>query len=66
MTEKTKMWKALNSANRDWMFAWSMARASYEFSRSHGLTRRDSFAGAWELFWEKLLEKSQIDDDSTN
>lgn len=29
-----------------------MARASYAYSRAHGLTRREAFAGAWELFWE--------------
>lgn len=29
-----------------------MARASYAYSRAHGLTRSEAFAGAWELFWE--------------
>ena len=59
---KDKPWKhtmrALNASKnskRDgWTYAWFMARASYEYSRSRGLTRRESFAGAWELFWEKL------------
>ena len=37
-----------------WTYAWFMARASYEYSRARGLTRREAFGGAWELFWEKL------------
>lgn len=32
-----------------------MAMASYEYSHTHGLTRREALAGALELFWE--LEK---------
>lgn len=49
------MMRALNTKRKDGvLFAWMMARASYEYSRSHGLTRRQSVSGAWELFWEKL------------
>ena len=47
-------WRALSAKRTGWRFAWLMARASYEYSCACGLTRRESFGGAWELFWEKL------------
>ena len=38
--------------------AWRMAVASYAYSRSHGLSRRESLAGAWELFVEYARARS--------
>lgn len=34
--------------------AWLMARASYDYSRWHGLSIFDALQGAWELFWREL------------
>ena len=41
-----RMMRAMDTGNR-----WHMALASYSYSRWHGLTRWDSFTGAWSLFW---------------
>ena len=46
MSALDKMMRAMETGGR-----WDMARASYAYSRWHGLTRRDAFAGAWSLFW---------------